>query len=138
MAQQDVYLTLEEYDRLPESTRDAIEVAPRRHQPVWVMVDQDIADRIHEERAARQPRDEAEGVEELALPAAVRIASGLIWPIFVAVVPAVGLVVEMIAYGPVVACYVTGGEPAMNAFGAEWCEKDGDGELDPADTMLRW
>ena len=68
----------------------------------------------------------------VSVPSAVHIASGLIWPIFVAVVLAVGLVVGMVSYGPVLACYVTGGEPAMNAVGAEWCEKNDDGELSPA------
>lgn len=50
---------------------------------------------------------------------------------------AVALVVGLSTYGPTMSCLAGGGEPAMNALGAEWCAKDGDGELSPGDSFLR-
>ena len=115
------------------------------------MVDEDIAERIRADRdEARRDRDHrhqqlassasADASETIPapVPPSMRIASGLTWPIFVAVVLAVGLVVGLFTYGPVLNCYATGGEPVMNAVAAERCEKNGDGELSPGDRSLRW
>ena len=56
----------------------------------------------------------------------------------------IGLVVVMFivlavyACGPEAICYARGGDPASNAFGAKWCELDGNSLPSEGDTSLDW
>ena len=36
------------------------------------------------------------------------------------------IVLAVYACGPEAICYIDGGHPAVNGFGMEWCEQDGD------------
>lgn len=51
---------------------------------------------------------------------------------------ALGIIAFTYACGPEILCYGGGGEPAMNGFGTEWCELDGNNVPSIGDTSLSW